>query len=559
MSASGLSGDAVTDPFVALIPRPTDLTSRPGRFVIPAALNLSAGPGAERAAELLAGYLGRDRARAQAPNAPGIRLDLARTADHGPASRESYALEIHADHVTLTAPYESGLFHGVQTLRQLLPPDTADPATAPRASWSWPCLTIRDAPRLPWRGVLLDVARHFMPPEFLYRFVDLLALHKLNVLHLHLTDDQGWRIEIDGLPRLTEIGAWRAQSMVGPAGSDRFDGIAHGGYYSRHELKSLVQYAAARGVRIVPEIDMPGHARAALAAYPRLGNEPGRRLSVWTSWGVSEDIFGVHDEALDFCREVLGQTLDIFPGRYIHIGGDECPTRQWEVNAAARARVRELGLGSPAELHGWFLGRMRDFLTGHGRRAVCWDETGHAADARLPADVALTAWRDPEHGLRAIRRGHQVIMAPHLSTYFDYPQRDHPDEPPGHPEGITTLQDVYRFEPLGSGLGVADPDDGLRPGVLGTQAQLWTEFAPTPAHVEYLAFPRLCALAEVAWSGSPSGDRGASGGGQDGDGSRSDRRARDYADFSARLARHVRLLRALGVPVGAGIAETMDA
>jgi hexosaminidase len=542
MSGAAVSRDAVTDPLVALVPRPAELALHPGRFVIPATLNLCAGPGAGRAADLLAHYLGDDRARTNAPDTPGIRLDLVETADRrlgndrGPADRESYALQIRTERVTLSAPQEAGLFHGVQTLRQLLPAGAADPAAASGTVWSWPCLTIRDAPRLPWRGVLLDVARHFMPPQFLYRFVDLLALHKLNVLHLHLTDDQGWRIEIDGLPLLTEIGAWRAQSMIGPAGSDRFDGVPHGGYYTRRELTSLVQYAAARGIRIVPEIDLPGHARAALAAYPRVGNEPDRRLSVWTSWGVSEDIFGVHDEALDFCREVLGQTLGLFPGRYIHIGGDECPTRQWETSAAARARVRELGLGSPAELHGWFLSQMRDFLAEHGRRAVCWDETGHAADARLPADVALTAWREVEHGRRAVRRGHQVIMAPHLSTYFDYPQRDHPDEPPGHPQGITTLRDVYRFEPLAGALHVADPDDGLRPGVLGTQAQLWTEFAPTPAHVEYLAFPRLCALAEVAWSGT-----------------------RDYADFTARLARHAGLLRALGVPVGARIAETMDA
>jgi hexosaminidase len=549
MSGTHAVDRVAVDPRAVLVPRPAEVVLLPGRFAIPAALTLSAGPGAERAADLLAGYLGRARAGADPGESRGIRLELSGAAQReGP---ESYVLEIRPDHVTLTAPGESGLLHGVQTLRQLLPA-AADPDAAPREAWAWPCLTLRDAPRLPWRGVLLDVARHFMPLDFLYRFVDLLALHKLNVLHLHLTDDQGWRIEIDGLALLTEVGAWRAESMIGPAGGDRFDGIPHGGYYTQRELRSLVRYAAGRGVRVVPEIDMPGHARAALAAYPHLGNDPARRLPVWTSWGVSEDILGVHDEALDFCREVLAQTIDIFPGRYIHIGGDECPTTQWETSADARRRAAGLGLGSPAELHGWFMRTMRDFLVQHGRRAVCWDETGHASAApRLPADIALTAWRDPAHGTQAVRRGHQVIMAPHLSTYFDYPQRDHPDEPPGHPEGITTLEDVYRFEPLAGGLPVADPDDGLRPGVLGTQAQLWTEFAPTSEHVEYLAFPRLCALAEVAWSGpargSGNGDSGADGGA-----------GRDFTQFSARLAGHLTLLRALGVPVGSVTAETMD-
>ncbi len=521
----------------ALIPRPSVLVPRPGRFAIPAALNLEAGPGTERAADLLAGYLARPRCA----EGPPIRLHLAPTADAdlpSAAQAESYALDISADQVTVTAAREAGLFHAVQTLRQLLPADARDA--------SWPCLSIHDAPRLPWRGALIDVARHFMPLDFLYRFTDLLALHKLNVLHLHLTDDQGWRFEIDGLPLLTDIGAWRAESMIGPAGSTRFDGVSHGGYYTQAQLRALVRYADARGVRVVPEIGMPGHARAALAAYPHLGNNPANRLPVWTSWGICEDIFGVHDEALDVCRTVLGQAMDVFPDRYIHIGGDECPTTQWTTNEVAKRRTAELGLGSPAELHGWFLRQMADFLTGHGRRCVSWDETGHGPDAQLPRDIALCAWRDPGHGVQAVRRGHQVIMAPHLSTYFDYPQRDHPDEPLGHPNGVTTLEDVYRFEPLAGDLPVADPHDGARPGVLGTQAQLWTEFASTPQHVEYLAFPRLCALAEVAWThpqaNSPTGTPTHT---------HTDAHPLSpaYTDFTTRLAQHLTLLRRLGVTV----------
>ncbi|HEY3867767.1 MAG TPA: beta-N-acetylhexosaminidase [Actinocrinis sp.] len=527
-----------------IIPRPLGLSRAPGRFVLPAALQLTAGPGTLRAAELLAGYLGPDRPRTV--SGPGIRLALAPLPDL-PGTRasrwaeaESYRLRIAPDGVELTAPHETGLLRGVQTLRLLLPAETARPAEAPPDAWWWPCLDLADAPALPWRGMMLDVARHFMPVRFLYEFVDRLALHKLNVLHLHLTDDQGWRIEIDGLPRLTEVGAWRAESMVGPAGSDRFDGTPHGGYYTARELRDLVAYADARGVRVVPEIEMPGHARAALAAYPELGARQGPALPVWSSWGVCEDILGVHDAALDFCCRVLEQTIDIFPDRYVHLGGDECPLGQWEAGAAARERAAALGLESPTRLHGWFLGQMHAFLAERGRRAVGWDGPG-AGD--LPAGMVLAAWLDAADAARSVERGHQVILAPHQSTFLDYPQRDHPDEPQGQPDGVTTLEDVYNYDPLATGnvgaaaggrLPVVDPFDtgragsgsweGLPAGVLGAQAQLWTEFAPTPAHVRYLVFPRLCAFAETAWSAGPC----------------------DFPGFQDRLAQHTRLLAQLG-------------
>jgi hexosaminidase len=511
-----------------IIPRPTALTARPGEFVIPPALHLSAGPGAGPPADLLAAYLG-DRPRAT--YGPRVRLELS-GADPAP---QGYTLRVDPAEVTLTASAEEGLFHGVQTLRQLLPPAALDPATAPPEAWRWPCVTVRDAPRLPWRGVMLDVARHYMPPEFLHEFVDQIALHKFNVLHLHLTDDQGWRIEIEGLPRLTEIGAWRTESMVGPAGSTRFDGTPHGGYYSRRVLRDLVAYAARRGVTIVPEIEMPGHARAVLAAYPHLGNRPEVTRPVWTSWGVSEDILGVHDEALEFCRTVLAQTVEVFPSRYVHIGGEECPTTQWETSPVARRRAASLGFTDATQLHGWFLRQMQDTLVSYGRRAICWDEADQNGD--LPADMTLTAWRDPSHGMRSVERGHQVIMAPHRSTYLDYAQSDRPGEPAGQPDVITTVEDVYRFDPLAGDLPVADPVDGGRPGVLGTQAQLWTEFAPTPEHVRYLAYPRLCALAEAAWSTGP----------------------RDYAEFAGRLTTHRERLRVLNALAPAPHADGVQA
>ncbi|GAA4490473.1 beta-N-acetylhexosaminidase [Actinoallomurus oryzae] len=506
-----------------IIPRPTALTPHPGEFVIPPALNLSAGKGAERAAGLLTAYLGPDRPRVT--YGPRVRLSLGEP----DLPRQGYALRIDPGEVVLTAPAEEGLFHGVQTLRQLLPAAALDPRTAPPDVWRWPCATVRDAPRLPWRGVMLDVARHHMPPEFLQEFVDQIALHKFNVLHLHLTDDQGWRIEIEDLPRLTEVGAWRAESMVGPAGSTRFDGTPHGGYYTCRTLRDLVAYAERRGVTIVPEIEMPGHARAALAAYPHLGNDPEVTRPVWSSWGVSEDILGVHDEALEFCRTVLARTAEVFPSRYVHIGGEECPTTQWETSPAARRRAASLGFTDTAQLHGWFLSQMQDTLAEHGRRAICWDEAER--NGELPADMTLTAWRDPAHGVRSVRRGHQVIMAPYRPTYFDYAQSARPGEPAGQPDLVTTLEDVYRFDPLAGDVPIADPLDGRRPGVLGTQAQLWTEFAPTPDHVRYLAYPRLCALAEAAWSEG----------------------TRDYEEFRDRLAAHIERLRVLGALSARGV------
>ncbi|NUR29909.1 MAG: beta-N-acetylhexosaminidase [Catenulispora sp.] len=511
-----------------IIPRPAEYTALSGEFVLGPALNLLAGPGAGRAAELLAEYLGTDRERS-AVGAPIIMRVDAAAHDHP----HGYDLLVEPEQVTLAAPTEAGLFNGVQTLRQLLPPAMLAPsqgapyaraardAPAVRDAWRWPACRVHDAPRLAWRGMMLDTARHFMPIGFLHRLVDELALHKLNILHLHLTDDQGWRIPIEGLPLLTEIGALRAESMVGRAGSGLFDGVPHGGYYTRQELAAMVHHAAARGVTIVPEIGMPSHTRAALAAYPEIGNRPDTRLPVWTSWGISEEILGVHDRALDFCRQVLADVATIFPSPYIHIGGDECRTTQWAASPDARRRAAESGLPDTSHLLSWFLQQMHGFLAGHGRRTVCWNDG--IGGGELDPDIVATAWLKPEHAAEAIARGHQVIVAPHEHTYLDYRQTDHPGEPPSPDDRVLTLADAYAFDPLPLGQLGVDPDSG-RPGVLGTQAQLWTECAPTPEVARHLIYPRLCALAEGAWSDEH----------------------RDPADFTTRLRHHLRRLAAVG-------------
>ncbi|WNI18545.1 beta-N-acetylhexosaminidase [Actinacidiphila sp. ITFR-21] len=502
-----------------IIPRPTRLARTPGWFTFDEHTAVRAEGSASAAARLLRTLLAPATGLPLRPAPAGEVVLAVDPCGDGPGpgglGAEGYELTVRPDGLLLRAARPAGLLRGVQTIRQLLPPEALSARPAAGVPWRVPCVRITDVPRFGWRGVLLDVARRFQPVSFLRRFVDLLALHKLNVLHLHLTDDQGWRMPVAAYPRLTEVGGVRARSMLGRAGSGRFDDEPHAGAYTAAELRSLVAYAAERGVTVVPEIEMPGHARAALAAYPELGNVPGRRLEVWTEWGVSENVLGVHDEVLDFCRTVLGEVLDVFPSRYVHVGGDECPVTEWESSARARSRAAGLGI-APKELHGWFLGRIGRFLLDAGRTPLCWAEDSGA----LPPEFAVMPWRDTEHGLSAARRGHQVVMAPYRSTYLDYPQSDAPGEPLGQAGAVVDLRTVHGGEPA-----PASWEPAAAAQVLGTQAQLWSEFVRTPADIEYLAFPRLCALADRAWN--PASDWAA--------------------DFLPALARHEARLVALGV------------
>ncbi|MFB7371381.1 beta-N-acetylhexosaminidase [Streptomyces sp. NPDC056222] len=485
-------------PVPQLVPHPTQLTVLFGRFTFDADTALKIAPGARVAAELLRTLLG-PATGLRLPERPDGPVVLALDPALGGLGDEGYGLTVGPEGVLLRAARPGGLLAGVQTLRQLLPVQALLDEPVTGVDWSVPCVQITDVPRFSWRGAMLDVARHFRPVSFLRRYVDLLALHKLNVLHLHLTDDQGWRMPIAGRPRLTEIG-----------------GLPHGGAYTRSELAGLVRHAAERGVTVVPEIEMPGHARAALAAYPELGNRPDRALDVWDRWGVCDTVLGVHDGVLDFCRDVLDEVLDVFPSPHIHIGGEECPTTEWHASPVARRRVAEAGLDGPDALHGWFMEQIGRHLLDAGRRPLGWTETG----ADLPPYFTVMPWRDTVHGRTAARRGHQVVMAPHRSTYLDYPQSARFDEPPGQPGAVVDLRAVHGTDPAPAHW---SPEETAR--VLGTQAQLWTEFVPTAAHAEYLTFPRLCALAETAWTGR-----------------------RDWPGFQARLCHHRTRLDTLRVP-----------
>lgn len=401
---------------------------------------------------------------------------------------EGYRIDVRPDGISIMASTKAGLFYGSQTLTQMIPADFSE-------SRSIPCALVEDRPRFAWRGVMIDVSRHFMPLPFLRRMVDLLAMHKMNTLHLHLTDDQGWRMEIKKYPRLTEVGGFREGTLVGhlehSGDAPHFDGIRHGGFYTQDELRDLVHYASERAVTIVPEIEMPGHAQAAVAAYPELG-VLGESVEVCKTWGVIQHIFNPFESTIEFLQDVLTEVMDVFPSTFIHIGGDEAVKNQWKASTAVQDRIRELGLSNEDEMQSYFVGRMSRFLANHGRRLIGWDEI---IEGGLAENAAVMSWRGEGGGVTAAAAGHDVVMTPVGFTYLDlYQSRAHEVEPVAQ-GGYLPLERVYQYEPIPAGL------DGDRARhVLGTQAQLWTEYMPTPEHVEYMAFPRLCALAEVAWS-----------------------------------------------------------
>jgi hexosaminidase len=438
---------------------------------------------------------------------------------------EAYRLRVTPEgEVAIEGGGPAGVFYGVQTLRLLLPPDTlrAAPPRQPPAALELPAIEIEDAPRYAWRGVLLDVARHFFPKQWVLRLIDLAALHKFNVLHLHLTDDQGWRFPVERYPLLTEVGAWRRESQVGLARDRTFDGTPYGGSYTVSDLAEIVAYAAARHITVVPEIDMPGHMQAAIAAYPELGNTEARGenaapLTVRTRWGISRHVLNVDDLTVEFCKNVLDEVMDVFPGEYIHLGGDECPAIEWRDSGRARRRLRALGLRSEPQLQGWFMAQVAQGLVERGRRMVGWDEV---VDAGAPDDAVIMAWRKDGHmGRWAAELGHQVVMAPEYWTYLDWAQSDDATEPLAA-RGATSVADVYNFDPVPRGL-----SEQGKGNVIGAQAQLWTEYVPDTATAEYMYFPRLCAFAEVVWS-PPGGE---------------------FADFETRLNAHLSRLDARDV------------
>lgn len=421
----------------------------------------------------------------------------------GPSAGGGYRLRITSTEVSVEADDLPGAFAAAQTLRQLAGPDAfrRAPLTPDRAGLTLPPVEVVDAPRFPWRGVLLDVARHFMPVHDVLRFVDLAAAHRLNVLQLHLTDDQGWRMQVLRYPLLTEVGGWRTETGVGTWRSSRTDGQPHGGWYTQDDLREIVAYARERGVVVVPEIDVPGHVEAAVAAYPWLGTRK-QPHSVRTTWGVSTEVLDPSEETLEFFRHVLDEVLDVFDSPWVALGGDEVPTTLWLEDPAIVDRAAGLGLPDARHLHGWFVDRLCEHVVAAGRRPVVWDE---AFTPTLPVETVVTAWRGITVGAEAIEAGHDVVMAPEQVVYLDHRAGEHPDEPT--PVGfLRTVADVYGFDPLPAEVRAGRPGLDDAPGRLtGVQAQVWTEHLDSPRRVDFATFPRLAAFAEVAWS--PAADR----------------------------------------------------
>ncbi|MDQ0727597.1 beta-N-acetylhexosaminidase [Microbacterium sp. W4I20] len=478
---------------VRLVPRPSACLELGGApFVLSPSTTISADAEIEDAARLLGELLRPATGLSlDVDDSGSIRFSVDRT-----LGVEEYVVVVETQRILVRASGRLGALHAVQTIRQLLPAEVYAPTLQAGITWAVPNVHIEDQPSLGWRGAHLDTGRHFMPPAFVHRFIDLIALHKFNRLHLHLTEDQGWRIEIPGYPRLTEVGAWREGTVRGrhvdPWSDDPpHDGIPHGGFYTRADLEGFVSHAARLGIEILPEIEMPGHAQAAIAAYPWLGN--GTPVRVARGWGVSPHVFSVSDETLGFCRDVLEFVFDIFPFEFVHLGADECPKEEWQASPEAQRRIREEELGDEDELQSWFLGQITAFVHSRGRRVIGWDEI---LEGGLPPGAAVMSWRGEEGGILASRLGHDVVMAPQESTYFDYYQGPAEIEPLAHGP-LLDLAAIRAYHPVPAGL-----SEEQRAHILGSQFQLWSEYLTTPGQVEYMAFPRACVFADVVW-GTP--------------------------------------------------------
>lgn len=490
---------------LGLLPAPARVQRRAGRLHLP---DLATVDGADRVVEVLRRLVTPGTGTRFAPAGADEALIRAEIDATQPAA--GYLLDVEESRIRIAAADDDGFRHAVLTLLQLLPPEAHGPAPLATLERSLPCVHIEDRPRFSWRGMHLDVARHFQPYAFLLRFVDLLELHKFNVFHLHLTEDQGWRFEVRKYPRLTEIGAWRAETWMRSAAA--YDGTPHGGFYTQDQLRALVAYAAERGITVVPEVDVPGHVRALLAACPQAG-EMSRNLPVATRFGIFKEVLDLTDDTVAMVKDIFSELLEIFPSRYIHIGGDEAPRDQWRASEQAVHLAEERRLAGVDDLQAWFTEQLRAWLAGRGRTLIGWDEI--VDGAQVPG-AAVMSWRGVQPGRAAAAAGYDVVMAPSSHTYFDHYQGPGPEEPFAI-GGNTTLEKVIAFDPL-DGI-----DEEHQEHVIGVQGQLWTEYLPTAERIEYQAFPRACALAEVAWSGV------------------------GQAAFDERLTTHLRRLDALGV------------
>lgn len=502
-------------PLSTLVPKPLRAEERSGELLLRSPVGIAADEGATAAATLLRTELSRATGlRFEATDEADAQIVLRTDGDSG----EHYRLDVDAQRTTLAGP-PAGLIHGVYTLRQLLPAANWRSAPLPGVAWCVPACVIEDRPRFGWRGCMIDATRHFAAKHTVLRFLDLMAMHHLNRLHLHLSDDQGWRVEIKAFPKLAEIASHRPHTGLGFATSanEPHDGTPHGGYYTQDDIREIVAYAAARGIMVIPEIDLPGHSRALTAAYPEFGCFPEKQIDVATYFGISRDLVNPLPHTIAALETILDELITLFPSPWIHLGGDEAPLDPWRHSPEISAHIASLGLESAEAMRTWFNAHFAKFLAERGRRMIGWDEIIHYGG--LAPDSAIMSWRGEKGGMKAAAAGYEVVMTPVFPTYLDYAQDDSADEPLAIGQSVT-LEDVYTYEPSARW---ADPSTFDK--VLGVQFQLWREVIPDDAHLEYMAFPRACALAEVGWSEQRD----------------------DFAVFVQRLTRHLERLDAFGV------------
>jgi hexosaminidase len=512
-------------PKIHIIPHPVSLDVRDGLFRFTSETLVVARAEAKAEATKLIDYMApamgcrlnviADSTRAE--NVVRLEIESSRKDQLG---EEGYELEVTAQSIMIRAAKGAGLFYGIQTLRQLLPSAIFSRQKVEGIQWSMPCVHIINYPRFKWRGLLIDPARHFIPVQDVERFIDTMALHKFNRLQIHLTDDQGWRIEIKNYPLLTEIGAWMDYSTMRQGDTSKVaNGQRPGGFYTQDDIRHLVRYAAERYVTIVPEIEMPAHTGAAIVSYPQIGLYPQKLNSLPQEkrWTAHERVLAPRPQTVAFMQDVLLEVMELFPSRYIHIGGDEAKTKHWKQSDEMQALEQRLGLKDEAELHSWFIKQMDEFLTRHDRCLVGWDEI---IQGGLAQGAVVMSWRGQAGGITAAKAGHDVIMAPTSHTYFDYYQGPKETEPRAI-GGYIPLEKAYAFEPIPAELNTTEAKR-----VLGGQGQLWGEYMADQRHREYMAYPRAAALSEVLWSPQNS---------------------RNYEAFLVRLAEHLKRLDMMNV------------
>ena len=503
-----------------LIPQPTQMRINEGNFDLTAETEIVAENNAAEAnylKEIIKQQLGLDLKVSRYSDAKSkIRLSLEMMDSDG-FKTEFYALSVAKNNIDIRYTSSDGLFYGIQTLSQLLPLEKTVPAKIQ-------CLSIFDNPKYTWRGMHLDCVRHFFSVDFVKKYIDYLAMYKFNTFHWHLTDDQGWRIEIKQYPKLTEIGAWRNGSMMGHYNEQKYDDKRYGGFYTQEEIKEVVAYAKQRHITVVPEIEMPGHAVAALAAHPELSCTGGP-FEVGKQWGVLDDVFCPKEETFTFLENVLTEVISLFPSQYIHIGGDECPKTRWKNCPHCQNLMKAKGLNDEHELQSYFIQRIERFVNSKGRKIIGWDEI---LEGGLAPNAAVMSWRGTEGGIAAAKQQHYVVMSPGSHCYFDHYQGDPKNEPLAF-GGYTPVEKVYSFNPTPKELTTNEAKY-----ILGAQANLWTEYIETTKQIEYMIFPRMMALSEVVWGTS---------------------NPEKYADFQNRMIQHFAVLEKKGINYSKAIFE----